>query len=151
MQAQKIIISLLTIAGIIATFLPWATGSNFVTQTGNSGPGWITLFIYAIILFVLYTGRPAKKLSLFSLIGIIVLAILNSVYAWQVFKDLRESGIESFKAGIGIQLVMANGILIPIAGIILGMNYSTSSVDKIPGEGQAKKIPPDKDGNEHLN
>jgi hypothetical protein len=124
MHPQKIVLILLAIPGMFASFLPWIIMQGVTPVNGTSGAGWITFAVFAIILTIIFSGRFRDRISGFSIICISILALLNGLYGLILINEIEgnESAAEKSLAaspGIGIYLIIICGFLIVLAGLFM--------------------------------
>src|SRR5690349_1894632 len=123
MHSQKLVLIALCIAGMVASFLPWVTTPGLADVPGTDGGGWITFSVFALIIIVILTGRPARTVSMFSLTCISILAILNAIYGCIIINyiDADTLGLKLpnyASAGVGLYLLIVTGFIIPVSGFI---------------------------------
>jgi len=108
MEKKRKFILIVAVAGMVGTFLPWASAFGF-TVSGTEGDGWITLVLFAIggaiAFFAGEKAEPIKK-SLSTVVWVPAgLAALIALL--KIFKS-RPAGVS---IGIGLWLIAIAGIL----------------------------------------
>lgn len=109
MEKKRKFILIVAVAGMVGTFLPWASAFGY-TVNGTEGDGWITLVMFAIggaIAF--FKGDKAQPLSKGTLYGVwIPAAIAGFIALEKIFT--KPSGM-GMKIGLGLWLIAIAGIL----------------------------------------
>ena len=117
MNKQRIAISASAVAGMVATFLPWASVLGIsITGTGaagQGGDGWITLAIFAVpLLLALLSGKRAETIPNGSKVLCVIPGGINGAVGFYVQNHYSKLGVS---VGIGVYLL----IIASIAVIIL--------------------------------
>jgi hypothetical protein len=132
MHKQRLAAMIAAAIGMIATFLPWVTGSMVGSVAGTVGDGWISFGLFAIALILALLGDRTQPMVGGRRMGVAILGLLTAVYGvWKMmdFKSTFDSvsgtelGAEiasSFAIGIGVYLVIAAGALLLILPFMLG-------------------------------
>lgn len=107
MEKKRKFILIIAVAGMIGTFLPWASAFGF-TVSGTEGDGWITLFLFAIggaIAF--FNGEKTEAIKKKVMTAVWVPAAIAALIALlKIFKS-RPAGVN---IGIGLWLIAIAGL-----------------------------------------
>jgi hypothetical protein len=107
MDKKRRLILIVSVVGMIGTFLPWASAFGF-TVSGTEGDGWITLFLFAIGgALAFFAGDKAEPLGKGKLTGVWVPAALAAIIALRKIFT-KPAGIS---IGIGLWLIAIAGII----------------------------------------
>lgn len=107
MEKKRKLIVILAAAGMIGTFLPWASAFGF-TVSGTEGDGWITLVLFAIGGgMALFSGRRTEPLTRGKLMVVWISAAIAAFLA--LYKIFTVEG--PVKIGIGLWLIAIAGIV----------------------------------------
>lgn len=107
MEKKRKLIVILAAAGMIGTFLPWASAFGF-TVSGTEGDGWITLVLFAIGGgMALFSGRRTEPLTRGKLMVVWISAAIAAFLA--LYKIFTVEG--PVKIGIGLWLIAIAGII----------------------------------------
>lgn len=112
MTAHRIGVVCLAAAGMLGTFLPWAS-IGFLSAAGTAGDGWITLGLFAAALLIAVLGTRREPMSGWARLAIIVLAVGAAAVGLHDASGLLAVGSASI-IGAGLYLVC-------IASIVLGL------------------------------
>lgn len=126
MEKQKLVVIGMGVAGIAGTFLPWATvnagilGSHSANGTEGGGDGYITLFLYAMVILISVLGGMNDKLTMKSAISISILSLLCTVIGLYDMSNFNKNNVAHIaKIGVGLYLVTFMGLA--IIGAAFGM------------------------------
>lgn len=106
MHKQRLAITVAALAGIIATFLPWASVLG-MSVNGTEGAGWISLAIFAVIVILALLGNRSTALKGGMLIAAIIMAILALALGVYQIMDIQKSGGGYVKIGFGLYILVA--------------------------------------------
>lgn len=132
MSTQRFIVSILAIAGVIATFLPWFRVEMVGDLSGVSTSGWFTFIMFIIILFLCVRRNTTYDMSYGNTWAVSVLGIAAGIVVlWRIFdiyfaQDTtlelsgRLSGIngEQIVLRYGAWIVMVAGLVTPLAAFL---------------------------------
>lgn len=131
MHKQRLAIVIAAALGAVATFLPWVDIAYLGSVSGTWGDGWFTLILYIAVLVIGLLKDKSAPLTGGLMYGAIVPGILASIIGLYDFINItsRFSGRgdnlftaavnSSISAGIGLYLVIAAGIAIPVVAFVL--------------------------------
>ena len=106
MEKKRKFILIIAVAGMIGTFLPWASAFGF-TVSGTEGDGWITLALFAVggaIAF--FNGEKSEAIKKKIMVGVWIPAVIATIVGLLNLFKLR-SGVS---AGFGLWLVILAGL-----------------------------------------
>lgn len=127
MHKQRLSILILSIVGIIGSFLPWII-TPFLTVSGtDGGDGWLCLGLYALPLIFTFLGNRNLALKNGLLITIIILALLGSATGYYDYTKMQDIPGNFASAGMGLYMVIASGVLIAISSIVFKGKKETIS------------------------
>lgn len=107
MEKKRKLIVIVAVAGMIGTFLPWASAFGF-TVSGTEGDGWITLVLFAIGgAMALFSGSRTEPLTRGKLMVVWISAAIAAFLA--LYKIFTVEG--PVKIGIGLWLIAIAGIV----------------------------------------
>lgn len=112
MNAQRIGVVCVAAAGMLGTFLPWAS-LGIISASGTVGDGWITLGLFTGALLIAVLGKRAEPMSGWARLGIVALAAGTAVVGLHDASGLLAIGSAS-TVGAGLYLAC-------IAAIVLGL------------------------------
>lgn len=134
MEKKRMFILVVAVAGMIGTFLPWASAFGF-SVSGTEGDGWITLGLFAIGgAIVLFAGNRAEALSKGKLAGVWITAALAALIA--LHKIFTKDPIITI--GIGLYLIAIAGI----AQILLAFFFKGGEAAEVPAAPSPGIAPP---------
>lgn len=126
MHASRIALLIAALAGMICTFLPWASVPLLGSIYGTRGDGWISFVVCAGALLVSLVGDRASKISTAglvlsaicgvaaALVGLADLINLNNRLADNPFGD-------AVSVGPGLYLLIVAGVAIVVLPPLLSM------------------------------
>lgn len=106
MHKQRLALTVAAVAGIIATFLPWASVMG-MTINGTVGDGWISLAIFAGITILALLGNRSTALKGGMLIAATVMALLALGMGIYEIMNIRKSGGNYVEIGFGLYILIA--------------------------------------------
>jgi hypothetical protein len=133
MEKQKLVLIGMSVAGMAGTFLPWATinagilGNHSVNGTEGGGDGYITLFLFAMVILISILGGMKDKLTLKSAISVSVISLLCSVIGFYDINSINEKAAGLASIGVGLYLVTFMGIA--VIGAAFGMMKKAKNVE----------------------
>jgi hypothetical protein len=137
MHPQKIALAILSVIGMFATFLPWAVTSEGVAIAGTAGAGWITSGVYLVIFIIIFTGSFRLRISTFSLVCIISLAILNSIYGILIINNMKlertsQMILKGTSTGSGLYILIVTGFVLTVLGVLLHRRLHKTKPTEMP-------------------
>jgi hypothetical protein len=145
---QKKYLVIAAAAGIIASFLPWASISGIINQSVNGldGDGKLTIVLFAVAGYFVIKGNKNEELSgnaLYVVIGAFGLAGLIGLYDWSNMTDKLKSihetnskfgfkkSVLDVKIGLGLYLTAIAGVVgVAVPFLLKGkVNKGTENVD----------------------
>lgn len=111
MSKQRIVVLVVSIVGIVAAFLPWATIVLFgvsVSASGIEGDGVITLILFAVAAILCFVGKRAEPLgkTKFVCAGVGLVSVIVAAFALSEF------------SGIGLFLTILAGIVLCVMSFV---------------------------------
>ena len=108
MHKQRMALMLAAAAGIVASFLPWASVMG-ISVNGTAGAGWISLLLFAVIAIMSLLGNRTMALKGGLMIAAIIAAVLVIILGiWQIM-DIKKEGGGFVEIGFGLYIVVAAG------------------------------------------
>ena len=126
MHKQRLALIVATLAGIAATFLPWATVMG-MTINGTVGDGWISLIIFAIIAILTLLGNKNMPLKGGMLIAAIVMALLALVLGIYEIMNIGKTGGDFVEIGFGLYILVAAAVGCLILPIVIKGGENTNA------------------------
>ncbi|GEM_PF-1046732 len=107
MEKKRMIILIVAAAGMLGTFLPWASAFG-MTVSGTAGDGWITFFLFAvggaIAFFKGDKGEPIEKKMMPVIWGAAALAFIIA------FLKVTKGVPSGVSLGFGLWLIVIAGL-----------------------------------------
>ena len=144
MHKQRLIIMVISILGMLATFMPWVKAPLIGSVNGTEGDGWITLGLFAVALVMSLLGDRTqkivtKKIYIASIASIIAAVIgiwkiidfnssMNEITGDSIFGTTLDLNIS---IGYGLYLIVLAGIAIPVYLFVM-KRKKTDSYNKPP-------------------
>jgi hypothetical protein len=118
MHKQKSIILAACGAGMIATFLPWASVLG-MTVNGTKGDGLISIVLFAIALLLTMIGDRSKALGGGSYWGVVVCGV--AALALGIYEIINiKSKLKGFGTlGIGVYVLAAAAAVVVLAAFLI--------------------------------
>lgn len=136
MNKERMIISIVSALGMLATFMPWINAPIVGSINGSQGDGWITFIIFAIPLLISLRGDTTKKIEnryfvefgvsvpcvLAGLFGIWKIVNINSIMSNLSGNPFANSLSMSVSIGFGLYVVVIAGFALPVYLTTTGKN-----------------------------
>lgn len=135
MNRQRLVVLVLSIAGMLGTFLPWVQAPIVGSVNGTKGDGWITLGLFAIpLVVVLLKDRmqtlDMKRMLIASAGGVVaaIIGIWKMIDLNNSMKSLGENELfgklfsSSVSIGFGLYVIVIAGLAIPVY-LFLGKKF----------------------------
>ncbi len=101
---QRLVTAICAGAGMLATFLPWATMPMFGSVSGTAGDGWITLALFVPALVLALMGDKTQPLLGAKRYGAVIPSGLSALLGlWKMIQ------LSPLSPGIGLLLLVASG------------------------------------------
>ncbi|MCL2409794.1 MAG: zinc ribbon domain-containing protein [Oscillospiraceae bacterium] len=134
MHKQRLILAIVSVLGILATFLPWATNIPFLGSVngiaGDASDGWFTLILFAVALIISLIGNRTEAMVSKIKFVAVGAGLINAIIAiWNISQvnDLRSAfGGFGISVGFGLYLLVIAGIGVAV------IPFFTKLFDKAP-------------------
>ena len=120
MHKQKLGILLISVIGIAATFMPWASTMG-ISVSGSKGDGWFSLILFLIPLIIsLINMKDSLKTGGMIAVFISSALILGiGVYELNQFKSVSGFSFGMLEIGFGIYVLIFCAIANPVITFLL--------------------------------
>lgn len=109
-------------AGMLGTFLPWATVPFLGSISGTKGDGWITFVLFGIALGLTLIGDKKTILTGGPFVLALILGAAAGLFGlWKIIDFHSSIGEASalVSLGIGLYLIVLAGLVVVILGLSL--------------------------------
>ena len=120
MHKQSLGILIISVIGMAATFMPWASTMG-ITITGSKGDGWFSLILFLIplIISLINMKDPLKTGGMIGVITSSVLILGIGLYELKQFNSASGISFGMLEIGFGIYVLLFCAIANPVIAFLL--------------------------------
>lgn len=142
LSTQRKVVAGGSLAGILATFLPWVNAPIIGSVNGTEGDGWITLLIFVVPLVLALRGDKlsflTKRDSYIVAVAAVVAGLIGVYKIMDVNKakdSLNGEGFgffvsNSISVGFGLYLLVLAAVIVAAAALFMKSKAATSVAAK---------------------